>query len=137
MPLHNSHALDSVAHAHSNNDGFPTARILITNKQVCISPMSALPSGDDSVSSRSTPIMGTYLQGEVDVTGGVNQVQTVAIPLAGGSGRGNGNTTLLLLDHPVHGSGTLVDLTNLVGLASVVQDTLTGGGLHNITTTKS
>ena len=71
-----------------------------------------------------------HLQGEVHVTRGVNNVDTVALPLGGGGGRGDGDTTLLLLHHPVHGGSALVHLTNLVGLAGVVENALGSGGLH-------
>ncbi len=45
------------------------------------------------------------LDGEVDVPGGVDQVDLVAFPEAGGGSRGNGDTPLLLLLHPVHRGG--------------------------------
>src|SRR5665213_707386 len=38
----------------------------------------------------------------------------------------------LLLDHPVHGGRALVDLTDLVVLAGVVEDPLGGGGLARV-----
>jgi hypothetical protein len=53
----------------------------------------------------------------------------VAVPLAGGGSACDGNTALLLLHHPVHGGSTFVHLSDLVGLAGVVQDALAGGGL--------
>ena len=84
-----------------------------------------------------------HLNGEVHVARGINDVDTVLIlgirlgivlslsvrPVAGGSSRSNGNTTLLLLCHPVHRSGTLVRFTDLVVNTGVVQDSLGGGGL--------
>ena len=42
------------------------------------------------------------------------------------------NKTHLLLLHPVHGSPSLVDLPNLVGLPRVVEDALRGGGLPRV-----
>ena len=56
--------------------------------------------------------------------GGVNDVDLGVMPEGGGRGGGNGNAALLLLLHPVHGGGTVVDLTDLVGLAGVVKDAL-------------
>ena len=44
-----------------------------------------------------------HLHGEVNVTGGVNDVDLVLVPETGGSSRSNRDTTLLLLCHPVHG----------------------------------
>ena len=36
------------------------------------------------------------------------------------------------LHHPVHGSTSIVDLTDLVALTAVVQDSLGGGGLTGV-----
>ena len=81
------------------------------------------------------------LRGEVDVARGVDDLNLVGLavlgtggvaPKAGGSSRRNGNAALLLLNHPVHGSCTLVNLTDLVGLAGVVEDALGRGGLAGI-----
>ena len=69
---------------------------------------------------------------EVYVSGGINDVDTVILPVAGGCGGGNGDTSLLLVCHPVHGSRTLVGLTYLMGLTGVEQDTLGGRGLTGI-----
>lgn len=70
-----------------------------------------------------------HLQGEVDVTGCVNNVDAVSIPLACCCSGCDCDAALLLLHHPVHGGCALVHLTNLVGLAGVIQDALRGGGL--------
>ena len=43
-----------------------------------------------------------HLNGEVNVTGGVDNIDLVVFPEAGDSCGGNGNTALLLLSHPVH-----------------------------------
>ena len=81
------------------------------------------------------------LGGEVNVAGGVDDLDAVGralaslaalVPEAGGGSRLNGYAALLLLDHPVHGGGTVVDLTDLVGLAGVVQDALGRGGLTGV-----
>jgi hypothetical protein len=72
------------------------------------------------------------LDGEVDVAGRVDQVDPVVAPLAGGGGRGDGDAALLLLLHPVHDRGALMDLAHLVGAARVVQDALGRGGLAGV-----
>jgi len=72
----------------------------------------------------------THLQREVDVAGCINDVDGVVVPVAGGGGGGDGDAALLLLHHPVHGGRALVHLADLVGAAGVVQDALSGGGLH-------
>ena len=65
-----------------------------------------------------------HLDGEVDVAGGVDDVDPVALPLRGGGGRGDRDAPLLLLLHPVHHGGALVDLADLVGATGVVEDAL-------------
>ena len=57
---------------------------------------------------------------------------TCVVPVGGGSSRGDGNTALLLLNHPVHGSSAVVYLTDLVRQTRVEQDTLRGGRLTGI-----
>ena len=69
---------------------------------------------------------------EVDVAGRVDDVDGVVVPLTGGGGRGDGDAPLLLLGHPVHGGGALVDLTDLVVLARVVEDPLRRRGLARV-----
>ena len=72
------------------------------------------------------------LDGEVHVAGGVDDVDPVVVPEAGGGGRGDGDAALLLLLHPVHGGAALVHLTDLVVLAGVVEDPLGRGGLARV-----
>ena len=64
------------------------------------------------------------LDGEVDVAGGVDDVQPLVVPERGGRGRRDGDAALLLLLHPVHGGGALMDLADLVALAGVIQNPL-------------
>ena len=69
---------------------------------------------------------------KVNVARGVDDLDDVIAPEArGGSGR-NGYAALLLLDHPVHGRRSVVHLTDLVGLARVVEDALGSGGLTSV-----
>src|SRR5262249_3893105 len=65
-----------------------------------------------------------HLDGEVDVAGRVDDVDAMIAPEAGGGGRGDGDAALLLLLHPVHGGGALMDLADLVGAAGVIEDAL-------------
>ena len=72
------------------------------------------------------------LDGEVDVAGRVDDVDPVVLPVAGGGRGGDGDPPLLLLDHPVHGGGALVDLADLVVPAGVVEDPLGRRGLARV-----
>ena len=72
------------------------------------------------------------LDGEVDVAGRVDDVDPAVAPLAGGRGRRDRDAALLLLDHAVHDRGALVDLTDLVGAAGVVEDALGRRGLARV-----
>ena len=78
------------------------------------------------------------LNSEVNVTRGVDDVDTMAVllkesrivlglgmaPIAGGSSGSDGDTTLLLLFHPVHRSSAVMNLTDLMVDTGVVQDAL-------------
>lgn len=72
------------------------------------------------------------LDREVHVAGRVDDVDGVVVPVGGGSSRGNGDTPLLLLLHPVHRGGAVVDLTHLVGDTGVVEDPLSRRGLTRV-----
>ena len=72
------------------------------------------------------------LNGEVNVTRSVNNVNTGITPVAGGGRRGDGYTSLLLLNHPVHGSSTLVSLTYLVVDTGVKQNTFGRSGFTGV-----
>src|SRR5258707_16351 len=70
--------------------------------------------------------------GEVDVAGGVDDVEPLAVPERGGRSRGDRDAALLLLFHPVHRRGTFVHFADLVTLAGVIEDALGGRGLAGI-----
>src|SRR5881296_3577093 len=69
-----------------------------------------------------------HLDGEVHVSGSIDDVDAVRLaaagPEGGGGGRSDGDAALLLLLHPVHGGGAVVHLAQLVRPAGVVQDAL-------------
>ncbi len=77
--------------------------------------------------------------GEVNVARGIDDVEAVlgeglihALPEAGGRRRSDGDAALLLLLHPVHHSGAVMDFADLVADAGVEQDALRRGGLSGI-----
>src|SRR3546814_10248903 len=55
-----------------------------------------------------------------------------ATPERRGGGRSDGDAALLLLFHPVHGGGAVVDFADLVADTRVEQDALGRGGLAGI-----
>jgi hypothetical protein len=63
---------------------------------------------------------------EVYMPWGINDVDTIAFPVAGGSSRCNGNTAFLFLSHPVHGSCAIMNFTDLVVYTGIIQDTFRG-----------
>ena len=69
---------------------------------------------------------------EVHMARGVDDVDPGVVPKRSGGGRGDGDAALLLLLHPVHDRGALVDLTHLVGLAGVEEDPLGGRRLARV-----
>ena len=66
------------------------------------------------------------------MAGGVDDVDLVVVPEAGGCRGGNGDTALLFLSHPVHGGRAIVDLTDLVRNTGVKQNALCCRGLSRI-----
>ena len=72
------------------------------------------------------------LDREVHVSGRVDNVDAVVGPEAGRGSGGDGDPPLLLLLHPVHGGGALVDLADLVDLLRVEQDPLGHGRLARV-----
>ena len=62
--------------------------------------------------------------GEIDVTGRVDDVDAVIAPEARGRGGRDGDAALLLLLHPVHDGGAVVDFADLVRIPGVEEDSL-------------
>ena len=61
---------------------------------------------------------------KIDVTGRVDYIDTVSLPVASSRGGGNCDTSLLLFFHPVHRRGSLVDLSQPVRFAGVEKNSL-------------
>jgi len=80
-----------------------------------------------------------HLDGEVNMAGGVDDVDAVlrvlarhAGPEAGGGGGGDGDAALLFLLHPVHDRVAVVHFAHLVRQAGVEEDALGGRGLAGV-----
>ena len=74
----------------------------------------------------------TYKIGEVHMARGVDDVDAMVAPLAGGRGRRDRDAALLLLLHPVHDGRALMDLADLVRNPGVEQDAFSRSGLAGI-----
>src|SRR3954452_4234858 len=85
--------------------------------------------GDRTVEHPQRPL---DLDGEVDVPGGVDDVDVVVVPGALRRGRRDGDAALLLLLHPVHRGRAVVDLTDLVVDTGVEEDALGRRGLAGV-----
>jgi hypothetical protein len=90
----------------------------------------------DRIEDRHGPIehpQGTLdLDSEVDVSGGVDQVDSMIPPETRRRRRGDGDPTLLLLRHEIHDGCSVVDLADPVRLARVVQHSLCRRGLAGV-----
>ena len=73
-----------------------------------------------------------HFDGEVHVAGGVDDVELVALPEAGGGGGLDGDAALGFLFHEVHGGGAVVHFTDFVDLAGELENALGGGRLARI-----
>jgi hypothetical protein len=66
----------------------------------------------------------------------INDIDTVIVavhfPENSGSSRSDGNATLLFLDHPVHGSRTIMDLSYLMVYTGIIQYTLRRRGFTRV-----
>jgi hypothetical protein len=87
---------------------------------------------EDRDCSVQHPQRALHLDREVDVARGIEDVDPVLAPLAGGCRGGDRDAALLLLLHPVHHRGSLVDLAHLVGATRVVENPLGGRGLPGV-----
>jgi hypothetical protein len=66
------------------------------------------------------------------VTRGIDNIDPMAFPKTGGGSRSDGNSTLLLLIHPIHGGFPIVDLPHFLGDPGVKEDPLSGGGFTGV-----
>jgi len=62
--------------------------------------------------------------GEIDVPGGVDQINAVALPLRGDRGGHNRDAAFAFLSHPVGDSGAVIHVAQAVGLAGIVKNPL-------------
>ena len=73
-----------------------------------------------------------HLDGEVHVSRGVDDIDAVVAPVAGGRGGSDGDAPFLLLGHPVHHGHAVVHLSHAMGYPGVEQNPLRGRGLAGV-----
>ena len=69
------------------------------------------------------------LNSKVYVSGSIDDVDTMVVPVSGGCSRSDGNTSLLFLNHPVHGGAAIVGFTDFIVNTGIVKDTFGCGSL--------
>jgi hypothetical protein len=85
--------------------------------------------GDRTVEN---PQRALDFDGEVDVAGGVDDVDAVVAPGGGGGGGGDRDPALALLLHPVHRGGAFVHLARAMDAARIKEDALGQGSLAGV-----
>ncbi|MBA7567338.1 hypothetical protein ES708_09048 [subsurface metagenome] len=78
------------------------------------------------------PQAALHLGGKVHMPRGIDDVDAVLLPVAGGRRRRDGNAPLLLLLHPVHHRRALIHLADFIGTTSVIEYALGDGGLTRV-----
>ena len=78
---------------------------------------------DDGHRSIQHPQGALHLGGKVHVARSVDDVNLVVPPPGGGGRRLDGDAPLLLLAHPVHGGGSVVNLADSMYLSSIIENT--------------
>ena len=66
------------------------------------------------------------------MAGSVDDIDPVIFPEAGGGRRGDRDPSLFFLLHPIHGCGPLIDLSDLIGHAGIVENPLRRRGLPGV-----
>ena len=67
--------------------------------------------------------------GEIDVSGSVDDIDLMVAPDAGGGGAGDRDAALLFLHHEVHGRLAVMGFAHLVVAACIEKDAFRAGGL--------
>jgi hypothetical protein len=96
---------------------------------LCLDPFLGIEDRDGSVEHAQAAL---HLGGEIDVSGGVDQVDGVALPRAGDRRRIDGDATLLFLLVEVGDGGAVVHLAHAMAGPGIEQDALGGGGLAGV-----
>jgi hypothetical protein len=85
--------------------------------------------GDGAVENAQRTL---HLGGEVHVAGGIDDVDELIAPGTHRRGGGDGDATLLLLRHPIHGRRAFMHLAQAVCPAGIEQNALGGRGLAGV-----
>ena len=118
------HLVDEADARHAVAVGLPPHRLRLR-----LDPGDGVEDGDRPVEDAQRAL---HLDGEVHVPRRIDDVDPVVAPEAGRGGGCDGDTAFLLLLHPVHDGGAVVDLAEFVAYAGVEQDAFGRGGLAGI-----
>ena len=91
--------------------------------------LHAVEYGNGAVEHAERPF---HFGGEINVSGGVDDINDVVVPGGADSGGGDGYAALPFLGHPIGGGVAVVNLADLVGLAGIIEDTLGGCGFTRV-----
>ena len=78
------------------------------------------------------PKRALHFDGEVDMARGVDDIDLMVFPGAGGAGRSDGDAAFLLLGHEIHGGGAVMNLAHAMDAAGKIEDALGERGLAGV-----
>ena len=86
----------------------------------------------NSYSSVQNSERALHFHGEVDVSGGIDDIDAAIFPVTGGCGSCDGDSAFSLLLHPVHDGFALVHFTHFVSHSCVKEYALSCGGFSGV-----
>ena len=92
-------------------------------------PTHRIKDGNGPIQDPETPL---HLDGKIHMAGGIDDIDSMVPPKAGGGSRGDGDASLLLLLHPIHGGGTFIHLTDLVRNSRIIENPFRRGRFTRI-----
>ncbi len=110
--------------------GHPVAIRLPPNRlRLRLHPIDGIKNPDGAVQDPERPL---HLDGEIHMPRGIDDIDHAPLPMAGGHRRGDGDPPFLFLGHPVHHRGAVMHLSHLMGLAGVIKNAFSQGGLAGV-----
>ena len=104
-------------------------RLVPDGLRLGLHPAHGAENGHRPVQNTQGPL---HFYGEIHVAGGVDNVDGLVQPMAGGHGRSDGDAPFLFFGHPIHDRLTVMDLPDFIGFAGIIEDALGQSGLAGI-----